>query len=99
MGVDCFTSAGAPQNRDFTIEYARGGNLMGLDGPADANALANGTSGGGDGDAQVTTVGTGAVTCGFYEIGTHPPAVYVNCSNPAGHPANTAFTFQWVVKK
>ena len=139
VGVDCFTAAGAPQNRDFTIAYARGGNLMGLDGQVDANALANGTSavyqpavqydsahgarvtvvhldtgyyevvaagssptrraGGGDGDAQVTTVGTGAVTCGFYEIGTHQPAVYINCSNPAGHPANAAFTFQWVVKK
>jgi hypothetical protein len=139
VGVDCFNSAGAPQNRDFTIEYARGNNLMGLGGQVDANALANGKSavyqpavqydstrgarvtvvhldtgyyevvaagssptrraGGGDGDAQVTTVGTSPVTCGFYELGTHQPAVYVNCSNPAGHPANAAFTFQWVVKK
>ena len=56
-------------------------------------------AGGGDGDAQVTIVGASPVTCGFYEIGTHQPAAYVNCSNPAGHPANAEFTFQWVVKK
>jgi hypothetical protein len=139
VGVDCFTSAGVPQDRKFTIAYVKSGNLLGLNGQVDANALANGQSpvyqpaiqydsnhaarvtvvhldtgyyevvaagsnpthraGGGDGDAQLTTAGSIPVTCGFYEIGTHQPAVYVTCSNPAGHPANAAFTFQWVVKK
>jgi hypothetical protein len=56
-------------------------------------------AGGGHGDAQITTAGSIPATCGFYEIGTHQPAVYVNCPNPAGHPVNAAFTFQWVVKK
>jgi len=42
--VDCFAPTGGPQNRDFTVAYARGNNLMGENGLHDANALANGSA-------------------------------------------------------
>jgi hypothetical protein len=42
--VDCFTPAGARQDRQFTVLYARNNNLMGENGYHDANALANGTA-------------------------------------------------------
>jgi hypothetical protein len=41
--VRCFTSGGRPQNRQFTIMYARSNNLMGQNGKTTANAYANGT--------------------------------------------------------
>src|SRR5262249_30215671 len=40
--VDCFSVTGAGQDRDFTVSYARGNNLMGQNGLQDANALADG---------------------------------------------------------
>jgi hypothetical protein len=42
--VDCFTAAGARQNREFTVEYVRGNNLLGQNGKIDANAFASGTA-------------------------------------------------------
>jgi hypothetical protein len=42
IGVACFAVGGAPMDREFTIVYARGNNLMGQNGKEDANALAVG---------------------------------------------------------
>jgi len=42
--VDCFDVSGAPQDRRFTVVYARGNNLMGQNGKVDANATANGAA-------------------------------------------------------
>lgn len=39
--VRCFAAGGAPANRRFDIAYARGNNLMGLNGKTTVNALAN----------------------------------------------------------
>lgn len=39
--VDCYSAAGAPHDRQFDIEYARGNNLLGLNGATDANADAS----------------------------------------------------------
>jgi hypothetical protein len=36
--VACSNASGAPLNRQFTVAYARGNNLMGLSGLTDANA-------------------------------------------------------------
>ncbi|HEX9034110.1 MAG TPA: hypothetical protein VF834_19895 [Streptosporangiaceae bacterium] len=62
-----------------------------------AGSTITGQAGGGNGDPQLTTVGSAYVTCGIYDAGTHQPTFYVNCNNATGHAANTAFTFQWVV--
>jgi hypothetical protein len=43
IAVRCFTATGIPQNRQFTVVYARGNNLMGQNGKLDANAAATGT--------------------------------------------------------
>jgi hypothetical protein len=43
IGVACFGPGGIPGNRDFTIAYARGNNLMGQNGKETANALAAGS--------------------------------------------------------
>jgi hypothetical protein len=43
VGVACFGLGGVPGDRDFTIAYARGNNLMGQNGKETANALAVGT--------------------------------------------------------
>lgn len=40
--VACFTASGVRQDRDFTVAYARGNNLMGQNGKLDANATAAG---------------------------------------------------------
>jgi len=42
IAVGCFNAAGVPTNRDFTVLYAQGNNLMGQNGLVDANATANG---------------------------------------------------------
>ena len=41
IDVDCFSVTGTPQDRDFLITYARGNNLMGLNGVTTADAFAN----------------------------------------------------------
>lgn len=44
FSVDCYSAAGTPQNREFSIVYASRNNLMGQNGQNDANAFASRTA-------------------------------------------------------
>jgi len=52
---------------------------------------------GGDGDLQVTPLGSSYRTCGFTIEPTHTPFVLIGCDNALGHAVNAAFIVQWVV--
>jgi hypothetical protein len=41
VDVDCYGTAGSPQNREFTVVYASATNILGLSNVAGANAYAN----------------------------------------------------------
>jgi hypothetical protein len=135
--VVCFTPDGGLQNRQFTVAYARGNNLMGRTGLTDANAAAKpggavyqpatqfdskhgaritvahldrgsykvffagssptGKPNGGDGNIQITPIGTGYRRCIYNLLPTHTPQLEVVCADANGSRRDTAFTVQWVV--
>lgn len=82
ISVDCFSAAGTRQNREFTVVYARGNNVIGENGKVDANAFANGsadlyqprTQFDSNRHARVTVI---HLDRGLYEVvfvGSHPTA-------------------------
>lgn len=135
--VRCFAPNGALADREFDVTYARGNNLMGLNGRITANAFANGGAtlyqpkvqfdsnrhaamtvvhvdrgdylvilvgshptghfNGGFGNAEITPVNSALRYCIAFGESSHTPLVEVGCWDHSGHPADTAFTVQWVV--
>jgi hypothetical protein len=135
--VGCFAPGGAPANREFDVVYARGTNLMGLNGKTTVSAYASGNAtlyqpkvqfdsvrrarttivhvdrgsylailvgshptghfSGGFGNAETSPVGSALRYCVVFPNASHTPLVEVGCYDKNGHPADTAFTVQWVV--
>jgi hypothetical protein len=82
--VACFSATGAPMNRQFTVAYARGNNLMGRGGLTDANASVH--SGGSvyQPSTQFDSVAKAKITVAHTNPGQY--VVLFGGSRPTGRP-------------
>ena len=62
-----------------------------------AGSAPTGKPNGGDGNIQITPIGTSYRRCIYNLQRTHVPQLQVACADASGTPRNTAFTVQWVV--
>jgi hypothetical protein len=71
VDVDCFSDAGARQDRSFMVSYASSNNLMGLNGKTEASALASGAAAVYQPSVQYDSTRGARVTVVRYSTGTY----------------------------
>jgi hypothetical protein len=62
-----------------------------------AGSSPTGKPNGGDGNIQITPIGTQDRHCGYKLFRTRTPKLEVTCTDISGKPRDTAFTVQWVI--
>lgn len=83
IGVRCFSATGMLQDRQFTVVYARGNNLMGQNGKVDANAFASGTQDLYEPKFQFDSKAGARVSVAHLDVGTYE-VLFVG-THTAGH--------------